>query len=246
MSLVENAYDLIEGEVCHADGSTEYILKNHLPSGEPTKLGHAFEFLPPGILHKEETGIGATTLELQSKRNSIIVEPLRSTALNKSKLSPDYFFVGTKTDGNTVTEEEIKSYVDYQEQNHKCIKIICVADSLSKVIYAIGKEKIDTDNYHLLIDESDILQTASMYRKSMELVLDQYKTVFKPDRRSMVTATPLTFTDPLLKDEPIVKFRYKKPTEQQLHLIKTDDVSSKVMQLIKNHLKEFPHQKTGR
>ena len=41
--------------------------------------------LPHGIINKTETGIGATTLELNSERNSIIVEPLKVTASAKAE-----------------------------------------------------------------------------------------------------------------------------------------------------------------
>jgi hypothetical protein len=42
--------------------------------------------LPCGIIEKSHTGMGATHLELHSKRNSIIVEPVRITA--KADLFP--------------------------------------------------------------------------------------------------------------------------------------------------------------
>jgi len=46
-------------------------------------LGHAFKFLSHGLVHKEETGMGATTLELKANRNSIIVEPIKIKASSK-------------------------------------------------------------------------------------------------------------------------------------------------------------------
>jgi hypothetical protein len=224
-------------------GAHEFIMDNHLPTGEPTKLGHVFKFLPSGILHKEETGIGATTLELQSNRNSIIVEPLRSTAWTKSQLSPDYFFVGTKPDGNLVLEDEIKGFITKQEGSGQFVKIICVADSLRRVIDAIGKEKIEADQYHLLIDESDSFQTASSYRKSMENVLDYYKNFFRAEHRSMVTATPLVFTDPRLKDEQVTRFSYFSPIVRPLALILTDKVVGLIYSQIKEHFNNHPEEK---
>ncbi|MCS4432843.1 hypothetical protein [Aquiflexum gelatinilyticum] len=234
---------LIKDRIDLENGITEYILENYLDSGEETKLGHVFKFLPSGILHKEETGIGATTLELKSKRNSIIVEPLRSTALTKSSLSEDYFFVGTKPDGVTVSDEEIKEFITKQERSGEFIKIICVADSLKRVINVLGKEKLESDEYHLLIDESDSFQTASSYRKSLDLVLDQYKEYFRPERRSMVTATPLDFSDPLLKSELVTKFRYHHLYKKDLVMVLTDKVTGKLYDLIKKHFEETPEEK---
>ena len=49
-----------------------------------TYLSNTIDKLPHGIINKTETGIGATTVELDSKRNSIIVEPLKVTASAKA------------------------------------------------------------------------------------------------------------------------------------------------------------------
>lgn len=57
-----------------------------MPTDE-AKLGNIFEECPYGIIKKNRTGVGATTLELNSKRNSIVVVPTRSLAYNKAKNS---------------------------------------------------------------------------------------------------------------------------------------------------------------
>ena len=48
-----------------------------------THLSDVFSALPNGLVHKTETGMGATTLELKTLRNSIIVEPIIVTACSK-------------------------------------------------------------------------------------------------------------------------------------------------------------------
>ena len=63
---------------------TKLILKNTVEDGTPTKLGHAIDYLPHGIIDKTVTGLGGTTLELDCKRNSIIVEPLKFTLAQTS------------------------------------------------------------------------------------------------------------------------------------------------------------------
>jgi hypothetical protein len=45
-----------------------------------TKLNSVLNKLPSGIVYKDETGMGATTLELKTLRHSIIVEPIKITA----------------------------------------------------------------------------------------------------------------------------------------------------------------------
>ena len=53
------------------------------------KLGDFFNCLPYGIINKKITGIGATTLELKSNRNSIIVLPTKALAYNKHKIKKE-------------------------------------------------------------------------------------------------------------------------------------------------------------
>ena len=63
----------------NSTGGYDYVLKNG------AKLADVFHFLPAGIIDKKETGIGATTLEMKSLRNSIIIEPLKITVIEKEK-----------------------------------------------------------------------------------------------------------------------------------------------------------------
>jgi hypothetical protein len=58
------------------------IIKRNNPNNEnnDTKLGDVLNAMPHGLILKEETGMGATTLELNSLSNSIIVEPIKATA----------------------------------------------------------------------------------------------------------------------------------------------------------------------
>jgi hypothetical protein len=75
----------IKDENPNSSGGVDYILENG------TWLGDSFNFLPPGIIDKRETGIGATTLEINSKRHSIIIEPLRITVVEKAINNPNVF-----------------------------------------------------------------------------------------------------------------------------------------------------------
>jgi hypothetical protein len=69
-----------------------------------SKLAHIYNEMPFGLIRKGETGIGATTLELKSKRNSIIVEPTRVTASSKAK-KHGALYIGGKT--KTVAQQGI-------------------------------------------------------------------------------------------------------------------------------------------
>jgi hypothetical protein len=93
--------------------------------------------MPFGLIQKEETGIGATTLELQSKRNSIIVEPARVTASSKAeKHGALYIGAKTKTVAGT-SNKTILSYINDVRISPK--KIIVVADSLYRMLLMLAE-----------------------------------------------------------------------------------------------------------
>ena len=75
----------IKSESQNSSGGIDYILENE------TWLGDSFSYLPTGIIDKRETGIGATTLEIKSKRHSIIIEPLKITVVEKAINNPNVF-----------------------------------------------------------------------------------------------------------------------------------------------------------
>ena len=47
--------------------------------------------MPHGIVNKQLPGVGATTLEINSNRNSIIVLPTKALAFSKNKKHPKCF-----------------------------------------------------------------------------------------------------------------------------------------------------------
>lgn len=158
-----------------------------------------FDELPHGIIDKTETGVGATSLEISAHRHSIIVEPLKVTAALKSKNTPGSIYVGSEINGKkkTTTTEEIKKYLQSAENVSGYKKIFCTTDSLLKVMNALPSGF----DCFLLVDESDTLQQDSKFRKKMECVLDVYKS-FPKDKRALITATQIEFTDPDLAAEP--------------------------------------------
>jgi len=110
--------------------STTVILKNETldkVTGKlrGTYLGDVLKELPHGIINKTETGIGATTLELKSKRNSIIVENLKVTASSKAK-HHGAFYVGSPTDDfpNAGDVEDLKDYISDVSVEFKKIIVV--------------------------------------------------------------------------------------------------------------------------
>ena len=100
------------------------------------KLSQVFNQLPFGILNKNRTGVGATTLEIKSERNSIIVVPTKNLAFNKAQTGKGkYLYVGSaikgKADSGT-TKKDIIKYINNNSIPYK--KIITVADYIFRSI----------------------------------------------------------------------------------------------------------------
>ena len=189
----------ILSKIPNNEGGLDFLLK------PDSKLGKIFEFLPHGRINKKETGIGATTLELKSERNSIIVFPTRSTAFSKSEGKVHYFNSDKSTKISTQNKvEKLKKYLEDSTITDK--KITVVADSLPKLLEIIG-ETVYTE-YFLLLDEIDSIQKDSIFRKRMEICMGFYKN-FNLDNRAVVSATLLDFSDPSLKNERLTNFKYE-------------------------------------
>lgn len=208
-----------------------------------TKLSEVLNLLPPGLVQKDETGMGATTLELLAPRNSIIVEPIKITASSKAYKNTHNFgiptlYVGseTKFHPKKPTSKEVKEYLNDPSIQYK--KIMVVADSLKRVIAAIGPDVYK--DYFLLLDEIDSFQMDSTYRKSMEECLDYYK-LFGEDNRCMLSATTIEFSDPTLQKETRTQLSYDIPTTRNILVIKSStpdllgNVKDKINEIVSNN-----------
>lgn len=235
-------------EIADGKSVTRYILKKANPDSYRgnTRLGDVFNFLPSGLVYKDETAMGATHLELYSERNSIIVEPIKITASSKvhhyNEKHPKgkkALYVGSETKlyPSKVTPEDIEAYINATKGNKK---IVVVADSLGKVIKAIGKD--NRKNYFLLIDEVDSFQMDASFRSSMEAVIETYKK-FPKRKRAMVTATPLEFSDPELAKEPVTYISYDIPTLRNIELSYSENIEGAVIEKVQQLLTDYPSDK---
>ncbi|QEK52816.1 hypothetical protein FYC62_14950 [Pedobacter aquae] len=177
------------------------------------KLGEILNFLPHGIIDKTVTGIGATTLEIYSKRNSIIVVPLKIIAASKVEQHPENcYYVGSAINNfQTFGEEAFDLFLTNDKIPYK--NVIVVAESLPKVIKTIGEDVYK--NYFLLIDEINTIQEDSKFRETIENCLDIYLK-FPPQSRAMVTATMINFSHPEIAKEQKTTINYE---EQKPNLI---------------------------
>ena len=193
--------------------------KRHLLSNYLTKMPH-------GLVDKKITGIGATTLEINSKRNSIIVFPTKALAYGKHSKHPNTLYVGSEIKGEKekVTNQQIEEYL--AKGGYK--KLLVVADSLGRLLGIIGKNYKD---YFLMIDEVDVLQTDNNFRPQLENVIDYYF-MFPSKNRCMVTATMKEFNNPLLKKECKFSITWTYNARRDVKLLHTNNIIQAVIEKV--------------
>lgn len=192
----------IVSEIANESGGIDYLLKNG------TWLGDVLEFLPNGIINKGITGIGATTLELNCNRNSIIIQPLKVTVEQKSLGIYKHEIFSYSKKSLSSLYNDLNQYLDDASIEFK--KIILVIDRLEDLIFALGESVVD---YFFLFDEIDYMQGSSSYRKKMEDGLDLGIAL---DNFALVSATHIGFSDPELKKLKTYNFRYQEIEYKQI------------------------------
>lgn len=190
--------------------------------------------LPNGILDKRYTGIGATTVEFNSKRKSIIVFPFRKIALEKFKKyasKKNVFYVGTDEQNNSKSIDDIAFFVEENYDKH--IKFCVVADSINKVIEGIKKAGFDPyKDYFLVLDEVEILQLQSAFRKRLPLCFEYFKE-FK--RKCLVSATIIDFSDEKLNKLPMYHVEKSEYSEEEGDILYFDNLN------LRKYSTNFPH-----
>lgn len=235
--------NVIEEVQILADGESKYKRNFTLKNG--SKLSNVFDRLPFGIIDKRVTGIGGTTLELLSKRNSIIVEPLRSIAASKASEDKDnLIYIGSAFGPykDRISQSKILQYLKSNKPAYK--KFLVVADSLPALIITLQQEYGDDlyNKFFLLIDEIDSFQLDSTFRGSLEHCMDIYKK-FNRYNRAVISATLLNFSDPDLINESITTFEYETPTRRKINLVSTDTMTLLAADKINDLIKKNPRDK---
>ena len=216
--------------------SLDDLLFGRVPEVIREEVGDSFwnladfiDKMPHGIVDKKIPGIGATTLEINSKRNSIIVFPTKALAYGKHSKHPNTLYVGSEIKGQNekVTNQQIEEYL--AKDGYK--KLLVVADSLGRLLGIIGKNYRD---YFLMIDEVDVLQTDNNFRPQLENVIDYYL-IFPPKNRCMVTATMKEFSNPHLKTECRFPITWQYNTHRNIDLLHTDNITQAVIEKVISH-----------
>lgn len=190
-------------------------------------LSDVIDNLPSKCLfNKGITGCGGTTLEIESKRDSIILVPNINLVINKTFVYPNLIGVWGET-----------SKTEFQSKLNKGIfnKIIATYDALPKLIEWLG----DTIYvYFLLVDEYHILFNSYAFRyKAISFVLQNYT---KFTDYCFMTATPLTDYNILeeIKNLPQIEVQWEAAIPVNVTVKNTYFTSKELTSIINNSLNE--------
>ena len=182
-------------------------------------LSDFLDFIPSHkLINKGITGCGGTTVELESKRNSIILCP--TCNLVESKSAQGYFGVTSK-----VNKSQIKNYL-IKETKFK--KIIATYDALPRLMETIP----NYSEYFLLIDEYHLLFNDYSFRSDAILfVLNNFR---KFKDWAFLTATPLKeeFILEELKDIDKVTYEWEGATKVNITIRDTCFIQKELINLI--------------
>ena len=145
------------------------------------------------ILNKVMTGCGATTLEINAARHSIIIEPNVPVIIGK-KAQHDFLF--SVYEGTT--REDVKTYLAGEEDGYR--KIITTPEGFDKKVlpamYELGIAIYE--EYFLLFDECEKAIQDVGYRGDIYLPVEDF---FKFKGKAMVSATPIIPSDPRFEEQ---------------------------------------------
>ena len=202
--------------------NTQIIQINKNENGKIQYLTEVLPMIPTNtVLYKTLTGLGATYGELKADRNSIIIEPNVPVIVGKCN-DPKHKENNLFGVYEGVYTEDVIKYLE--KSADKRIKILTTPESFQKVKDAF--ELMDMDIYgtcFLLFDECHKIVKDADYRSDITLPFDDF---FLFNEKALVSATPISFSDPrfemqkfqIIRIEPA--FEYKLPVS----LIHTNNV----------------------
>lgn len=178
------------------------------------------------ILSKRIPGCGATTLELNTIHNSIIIVPNVPVINSKCQKDENNIILGVY---ETVTVDDIVEYL----HEHNIYKIMTTPESFPKVKKAseLCGLNIYTD-FFLLDDECHQLVKDVDYRADIVLPMDDF---FLFERKALVSATPIGFSDPRFKDFKTIEVCADYDYQQKIQVIHTYSIVKTVREYKENH-----------
>ena len=176
------------------------------------------------ILSKRIPGCGATTLELNTNHNSIIIVP--NVPVINSKCQKYENLLGVY---ETVTIDDIAEYL----REHNIYKIMTTPESFPKVKNACERCGLNIyRDFFLLDDECHQLVKDVDYREDIVKPMDDF---FKFERKALVSATPIGFSDPRFKNFKTIEVCADYDYQQKIQVIHTYSVAKTVREYLENH-----------
>ena len=176
------------------------------------------------IISKRIPGCGATTLELNTYRNSIILVPNVPVINSKCQKYKNLLGVYEK-----VSVGEIAQYL----HEHKLYKIMTTPESFPKVKNACELCGLDIyKDFFLLDDECHQLIKDVDYRADIVLPMDDF---FQFEHKALVSATPIKFSDPRFKDFKTIEISAEYDYQQKIQVVHTYSIARTVREYLENH-----------
>lgn len=178
------------------------------------------------ILSKKIPGCGATTLELNTDRNSIIVVPNIPVIVSKCNKYPNLLGVY-----EGVNHQRIIKYINY----NNTYKIMTTPESFSRVKFACEKCGINIyTDFFLLIDECQQLVKDVDYRMNVVVHMNDF---FKFNQKALVSATPIGFSDPRFEENnfEIINVEANYDYRQDITVTHTYNLAKAVGEYLENH-----------
>ena len=178
------------------------------------------------ILSKRIPGCGATTLELDTNRSSIIVVPNVPVIVSKCNKYPNLLGVY-----EGVNQSQIIEYLT----NNPTRKIMTTPESFCKVKSACDKSNINVyTDFFLLMDECHQLIKDVDYRIDIVMPMND---LFLFNRKALVSATPIGFSDPRFEENhfKIIEITADYDYRQDITVTRTYNIAKAVGKYLKNH-----------
>ncbi len=178
------------------------------------------------ILSKRIPGCGATTLELNTIHNSIIIVPNVPVINSKCQKDENNIILGVY---ETVTVDDIVEYL----HEHNIYKIMTTPESFPKVKKACELCGLNIySDFFLLDDECHQLVKDVDYREDIVKPMDDF---FKFERKALVSATPIGFSDPRFKDFKTIEVCADYDYQQKIQVIHTYSIAKTVTEYLESH-----------
>ena len=178
------------------------------------------------ILSKRIPGCGATTLELDTNRSSIIVVPNVPVIVSKCNKYPNLLGVY-----EGVSQSQIIEYIT----NNATRKIMTTPESFSKVKSACEKCNINIyTNFFLLMDECHQLIKDVDYRIDIVMPMNDF---FRFNSKALVSATPIGFSDPRFEENhfQIIEITADFDYRQDITVTQTYNIAKAVGKYLESH-----------